>query len=110
MRVDEEVLDAGVLEQLIDALDVAALGQPHALRPAAEVALELAAADLDLGAAGVVVDDHQRHEAVRGGAGNQLQLAGLEEAAEAVEEVVVVLVDEDLAGVVKRRWYIWASG
>ena len=86
-----------VAQQLVDAGGVAALRQPDALRPLAEVALELAAADLDLGAHGVAVDRHQRQEAVRRAAGDELQLAGLEEAAEAVEQVVAVLVDEDLA-------------
>ena len=98
MRVGEEVADAAVAQHLVDARRVAALRQPDALRPLAEVALELAAADLDLGAHGVRVDAHQRQEAVRRAAGDELQLAGVEEAAEAVEQVVVVLVDEDLAG------------
>ena len=35
---------------------------------------------------------------MRRAAGDEFQLAGLEEAAEAVEQVVAVLVDEDLAG------------
>ncbi len=82
MRVHEEILKTGLLEELIEAFDVAAFGQPDALGPFAEVALELAAADLDLGAAGVLVDHHQRHEAVRGGAGDDFQLASVEEAAE----------------------------
>ena len=72
-----------VAQQLVDAGRVAALRQPDALRPPAEVALELAAADLDLGAHGVRVDGHQRQEAVRRAAGDELELAGLEEAAEA---------------------------
>ncbi len=102
VRVGEEVADAGVAQQLVDAVGVAALRQPDAARPSAEVALELAAADLDLGTARLLVDDHQRHEAVRRGTGNQLELAGLEETPEAAEDVVAVLVDEDLARRVKR--------
>jgi peptide/nickel transport system substrate-binding protein len=61
----------GVAQQLIDARRVAALRQPDALRPAAEVPLELAGADLDLGPAGVVVDHHQRQKAVRRPAGDR---------------------------------------
>ncbi len=100
VRVGEEVADAGVVEQVLDALDVAALRQPDALRPFAEVPFKLAAADLDLCPAGVLVAVHQRQKAVRGAAGDQLQLARLEEAAEAAQEVVAILPNED----------IWASG
>ena len=98
MRVDEEVANAAIAQDFIDARSVAALRQPDALRPFAEVAFELPAADLDLGLDGVPVHVHQRQEAVRGPAGDDLQLAGLEEAAKAVEHVVVVLLDEHVAG------------
>ena len=55
-------------------------------------------ADLDLGACGLAVDRlHQRQEAVCGPASDQLQLAGLEEAPEAAQQVVAVLVDKHLA-------------
>jgi len=55
MRVHEEIADAGVTQDLIDAWGVAAFRQPDALRALAEVAFEFAAADLDLGADGVPV-------------------------------------------------------
>ena len=51
VRIGEEIANAGVLQQFLDAVDVAALRQPDAARPTAEVALELTAADLDLRAA-----------------------------------------------------------
>src|SRR5262249_45389045 len=89
--VGEEVADAPVLEQIIAALDVAALRQPDAARPAAEVPLELAGPDLDLGAGGVAVD-RERQKAVRRAAGDQLQLARVEEPLEAVKQVVAVLL------------------
>ena len=98
MRIDEEVTDAAVLQDVIDARRVAALGEPDALRPFAEMPLELPATDFDLGPHGIVVDVHERQEAVRGAAGDELELAGLEEAAKAVVEVVVILLDENLAG------------
>ena len=89
------------LQHFVDARSVAALRQPDALRPFAEMPFELPAADLDLGPDGVAVDVHQRQKAVRGAAGDDLQLAGLEEAAKAVEQVVVVLLDEHVAGPLK---------
>ena len=98
MRVHEEVLQAGVFQQLIEALHVTALGQPDAFGPFAEVPLEFPTADLNLSAASVFVDYHQRHETMRGGAGHDFELAGLKEAPKAVEEVVAVLIDEHLAG------------
>ena len=98
VRVGEEIANAAFAQQLIDARRVAALRQPDALRPSAEMPLELAAADLDLGPTRVLVVDHQRQKAVRRAAGDQFELAGLEEAAKAVEEVVAVLLDEDIAG------------
>src|SRR5262249_12856825 len=55
-------------------------------------------ADLDLGADGIPVRLHERKEAVRGAAGDQLQLAGLEETPKAVDEVVAVLIDKNFAG------------
>ena len=82
-------------------VDVAALRQPDALRPFAEMAFELPAADLDLGLHGVAVDLHQRQEAVRGAAGDDFQLAGLEEPAKTGQEIVVVLLDEHVAGPLK---------
>jgi hypothetical protein len=40
--VGEEVADAAAGQRLVNALDVAALGQPNSLRAPAEVALEFA--------------------------------------------------------------------
>src|SRR5262249_40650008 len=97
VRIGKEIADAGVAQQLIDPLDVTALRQPDPLRPAAKVPLKLARADLDLGSHGVAVDVHQRQEAVRGATRNQLQLAGFEEAAETVEQIVAILRDKHLA-------------
>src|SRR5947209_5657496 len=65
VRVGEEVADAGVTEYLIYAWRVAALRQPDPFGPLAEMTLELAAADLHLRAHRVLVDRHQRQEAVR---------------------------------------------
>ncbi len=95
--IDEEVADAALFENFIDAGDIAALGQPHALRAFAEMPLELAATDLDLGAHGVGVVGHERQEAVRRAARDELEPAGLEESAKAVIEVIVVLPDENIA-------------
>src|SRR5205823_2023016 len=97
VRIDEEVADAALLQNLIDARRVAALRQPDALRALAEMAFELPATNFNLGADGVHVRRHQRQEAVGGAAGDELELARLEESAEAVVEVVVILPDEDIA-------------
>ncbi len=97
VRVREKVADARIAQQLVDSRRVAALGQPDALRPFAEVPLELAATDLDLGMDRVPVDGHEREEAVRRSAGDDFELAGLEETAETVDDVVAVLIDEHLA-------------
>src|SRR5258708_35399272 len=96
MRVGKEIAYARVPEQLIQTRRVAALRQPDPLRPLAEMALEFACANLDLGPNGVAVDIHQRQETMRCRAGDQLQLAGLVEAPEAVEQIVAVLADEYL--------------
>src|SRR5262245_44616229 len=94
--IHEEIADAAVAQNFIDARSVAALRQPDALRSLAEMPGKLAAADLDLGADGVLIHIHQRHEAVRRAAGDDLELAGLEEAPEAMEQVVAVLIDEHM--------------
>src|SRR5207245_4984189 len=92
---------ARVAEQLVHAERIAALRQPNTLRAFAEMPGELASADLNLGPDGIAVDRLERQEAVRGGTGNDLQLARLKEAAKTVQQVVPVLVDEHLAGAQK---------
>src|SRR5262245_13463655 len=60
--------------------------------------LELAAADLDLGADGVAIHLHEGQKAMRGAAGDDLELARLEETAKTMDEVVAVLAHEDMLG------------
>src|SRR5208283_4939835 len=91
-----EVADVGIAEHHIDIGNVAALRQPDALRPFAEMTLELASPDFDLNSDRFLVD-HQREEPVRRPAGDDLQLAGLEKPAEPIDQVVAVLLDEDIA-------------
>src|SRR5262249_46588056 len=47
---------------------------------------------------GVLVDGHERQEAVCRAAGDNFELAALEETAETVDQVVAVLIDEHFAG------------
>src|SRR5262249_40199896 len=96
VRIDEEVADAALFEDFIDARDIAALGQPHALRAFAEMPLELGATDFNLGTHGVDVVGHERQEAVRRAARDEFELAGLEESAKAVIEVIAILLDENI--------------
>ena len=96
MRIGEEVADAALFENFIDAGDIAALGQPHTLRAFAEMPLELGATDFNLGMHGVGVAGHKRQEAVRRAARDEFELAGLEEAAKAVIEVIAVLLYENI--------------
>src|SRR5207302_6894105 len=49
MGVAEKVANAGAAQQFIDALDVAALGEPDSLRPFAEMTLKFPRADFNLG-------------------------------------------------------------
>src|SRR5262249_23645759 len=79
VRVGEEIADAGVAEQFIDAFVVSAFSEPDALWPPAEVPLELARAELDLSPHGVAVAIHQWQKAVCRGAGNDLEFATFEE-------------------------------
>ena len=77
VRVDEEVADRRLAQQLVDARDVAALAEPHAARAVAEVALVEIGGDVDLGADGGPVAVHEREEGVRRGRGDHLDAAGL---------------------------------
>src|SRR5688572_719868 len=96
MRVGEEVLDAGVAQEFIDAFAIAALGEPDALRPPAEMPLEFAGTEFDLNARGIDLR-HQRQESVRRAACDKFEPAGFQEATKAGEQIVAVLIDEDLA-------------
>src|SRR6202035_2029493 len=97
MRIGEEIADAGVAQQLIDSVSVAAFREPDPLRPPAEVPGEFQGSDFDLRALRISVNLHQWHEAVRGRAGDEFQLAGIEKAPETVDEIVVILIDEHIA-------------
>ncbi len=97
VRVDEEIANAAVAQNLVDARRIAALGEPDALGSFAEVALELAATDFELSADRVHVDRHQGQVAVRRAAGDKFEFACFEEAAKAVIKIVAVLIDEDIA-------------
>src|SRR5450432_273046 len=65
VRVDEEVPDRGLAQQLVDAGHVAALAEPHAARAVAEVVLIEIGRDVDLGADVRPVAIHEREERVR---------------------------------------------
>lgn len=101
VRVHEEVANAAVAQDFVHSVREAAFGQPDALGPFAEMAFELPAADLDLGPHGVPIDLHRGEEAMRRAAGDDFQLARLEEAAKPDEKIVVALFDKDVAGPLK---------
>src|SRR5579871_1105418 len=96
MRVSEEIANPRIPQHFIHSRSVATLRQPDALRPFTEMAGEFAGPDFDLSPDRVGIEGHQRQEAMRRRAGNQLQFTRLVETSEAVEQIVAVLVDEDL--------------
>ena len=77
VRIDEEVADGRLAQQLVDAGDVAALAQPHAARAVAEVTLVEIGGDVDLGADVGPVAVHQREERVRRRRRDHLDAAGV---------------------------------
>ena len=90
MGVHEEVADAGGLQDLVDARDIAALRQPHAARAAAEVLFVLVDGGLDLRPERrpVAVPDGEEH--VRAVAGDEIQLPAVLERPERGGQVAVV--------------------
>ena len=90
MRVDEEVADRRLAQQLVDAGDVAAFAQPHAARAAAEVLLVEVGGDVDLGADVGPVAVHQREERVRRRRRDDLDAARLLQAAERAHQIALV--------------------
>ncbi len=95
MRVDERVADALLRQILVEAREVAALRQPDAVGGTAKrvpVALDR---EPDLRADGGRELLHQRQVAVRRTAGHEVQLPGVAERAEGLNEVETVLLGED---------------
>ncbi len=95
VRVGEEVLDADLLEELVDTGGVAAFGKPDAPRPAAEMPLVMIRRDLEL-CSGRVPVRHERQEAVCRGAGDDLEFSLVLEFPEGGDERAVVPFQEYL--------------
>ncbi len=88
--VDEEVADSGLAQELVDGGHVAALAEPHAGRPAAEVLLVEIRGHVHLRPDRRPVAIHQREEGVRGGGGDHLQPAGVAQLPERAHQIAVV--------------------
>ena len=92
--VEKEILDAEFLQQAVDAGLVAALRQPDAARAAPEDARMRAHRHGQLGIEAFLVHREQRQIAVGGAAGEDVELARLQEPAERACHVEPVLLDE----------------
>src|SRR5207237_215173 len=99
--VDEEVADAGTRELHLEPGLERAFGEPEAVGRAPEEAAILGDRDLDLRARGPRRHAEQRKEAVRRGAGDDLDQATLLVGTERGDEVLLPLVEEDRAGAVE---------
>ena len=94
--VGEEVADTRVAQQLIDAVDVAAFGQPV---PCGRLPKwqSNSPRQLNLGVHRLFVVIHQRQKTVRGSAGDDFELAAFKKPAKTVQEIVFVLLNKDVA-------------
>jgi hypothetical protein len=90
VRVDEEVTDRRLAQQLVDARHIATLAEPHALRAAAEMLLVQVCRGVHLRAHRGPVAIHQREVRVRGGSRDHLDVPGVLELAQGEHEVALV--------------------
>ncbi len=97
--IDHEPADVGFLQKLLDARGVGALGEPDAAWVAAKTFAVVIARDEDLSTDRFRILGHQRQIAVSRAASDDLQLARILEFAERREQVLIVLIDEDVAAI-----------
>ena len=86
--IGEEVAQPGIAQQLFHSGDEAAFREPDALRLAPEVGLVAGGRDLDLGPTRFV-RQHQRQEAMGGGAGDRLDHSGVHQLDHPVQQIAV---------------------
>jgi hypothetical protein len=90
VRVDEEVADGRLAQQLVDAGHVPALAQPHAARPKPEVTLVQIGRGVHLGSNGGPVAIHEREERVRRRRGDDLDAPCRLQPLEGAHEITLV--------------------
>jgi len=97
--VHDEPAEVCLLQDGIDARDIAALGQPNSPRVAAEALAVLVAADEDLCAHRLGDDLHEREEPVRGGAGDDFDDAVLLELGKGADDIAADFLPVEMQGV-----------
>src|SRR2546428_282925 len=85
--VSNEPTDVGLLEHLLEAFGVGALGQPDTARVAAKTRAVMIASDEDLCANGRRMGGQEREQSMGRGAGDDFQLAGLLELSKPSDKV-----------------------
>jgi hypothetical protein len=99
--INDEPADISLLQKLVDARRVGTFGQPDAARIAAETFAIVVPRDHDLRADGLRIFGHQRQVAVRGAAGDDLELARVLEFLERGQKIAVVLIDENMPAILE---------